>query len=76
MIKPIIIELSIDYVLADNNMINLSTDTSDERGFEFSILDVDKSKQTQRTSVSTNDPDEMIEIINDFKDRWNSIKKD
>ena len=75
-IEPLIIELSVDYVLADNNIINLSIDTSDSKGFEFGIIAVEKSKITDMTLVGCNDIDEMIEILKDLKKRWKSLKKD
>lgn len=74
-IKPINVELRVDYAISSDATISLFLDTSDESGFQFSILDIDKDDYSGATTVSFNNVSELKDILSDFESRWDSLKK-
>lgn len=73
---PILMELIVDYATPDDKTITLTTSTADDFGFELAILDTPQEHASGKTPIGFNNVDELIEILLDFKTRWNSLRKD
>ena len=68
------IELTIHYNI-NGDGIELVQSTTDTSTFDFHILDQEKDERTGRTTISFNSSNDLINIINDFNKRFNTIKK-
>ncbi len=68
------IELTIHYNI-NGDGIELVQGTTDTSTFDFHILDKDQDERTGRTTISFNSSNDLINIINDFNKRFNTIKK-
>ncbi len=66
-------ELTIFYDIDDTG-IEIYGNTDDETPFEFRILDIEQDKHTGGTSIQCSNLDDIVSIINDFKEQFNKLK--